>query len=197
MQTSDRRRFLTNASVVVGAVGAGFVAVPFLSFWSPSERAKAAGAPIEVDISQLEEGQLLIVEWRGKPVWIVRRNQEMMASLAEIESELSDPESKKSEQPDYAVNTARSLNDSTVLIMLGVCTHLGCSPKFRPERGDASIDPDWKGGFFCPCHGSTFDMAGRVFKNVPAPTNLPVPPYKYLNDDKTLVLVGDDSQETA
>jgi len=191
----DRRRFLTNSATVVGVVGAGFTAVPFLASWSPSERAKAAGAPVEVDISKLEEGALLIVEWRGKPVWILKRKQNMMASLSEVTSELRDPDSDESVQPEYAKNIHRSRDSQqAVLVMLGVCTHLGCSPKYRIEP-DAEVGPNWKGGFFCPCHGSKFDLAGRVFKNVPAPTNLVIPPYKYLDEARTRVLIGDDSQK--
>ncbi len=185
-----RRRFLTATATVVGGVGAAFMAVPFLKSWAPSERAQAAGAPVEADISKLEAGQMLTVEWRGKPVWIVRRSQPMLDALPALDGELRDPKSDVTEQqPGYAKNEYRSLKPE-YLVLVGICTHLGCSPTFRPEVAPADLGPDWKGGFFCPCHGSRFDLAGRVFKGVPAPTNLEVPPYKYLSDSRVLVGVG-------
>ncbi len=187
-----KRRFLTTTATVVGAVGIAFVLTPFIKSWSPSERAQAAGAPVEVDISKLETGALLTVEWRGKPVWLVRRTQQMLADLPALNGQLRDPQSEvESQQPAYARNINRSLKPE-LLVMVGICTHLGCSPAFRPDRAPADLGPDWKGGFFCPCHGSRFDLAGRVFKGVPAPANLVVPPYKILGD--TRVLVGVDSE---
>ena len=180
----SRRRFLTAATGVVGAAGAVSVAVPFLSSWSPSERAKTAGAPVEADISKMEPGSQIIVKWRGKPVWVVRRDQKALATLPGVSGELRDSESDESIQPEYAKNEHRSRRPE-FLIIEGVCTHLGCSPKYRPE-----ITSDFQGGFFCPCHGSKFDFAGRVYSGVPAPTNLPVPPH-YFIDDGT-VLIGED-----
>ena len=181
---NNRRRFLTAATVVVGAVGAGAVAVPFLSTWAPSARARTAGAPVEADISKLEPGQLIIVKWRGKPVWVVRRDQKALDTLESVKGELRDPDSEESLQPEYAQNEYRSRKPE-ILIMEGICTHLGCSPTYRPE-----ITADFQGGFFCPCHGSKFDFAGRVYQGVPAPTNLPVPPHYYVSDD--VVLIGED-----
>ena len=184
-----RRRVLVATTSAMGAVGAGFVAVPFVVSMQPSARAKAAGAPVEADISKLEDGQLLRVKWRGKPVWIVRRTQAMLDSLPTLESTLSDPESNKSEQPSYCKNPLRSIKPE-VLIAIGICTHLGCSPTFRPDLAPADLGPEWQGGFFCPCHGSRFDLAGRVYSGVPAPLNLAIPPHRYLTD--TSVLIGDD-----
>ena len=189
----NRRRLLTAASIVVGGVGVAYMAVPFLSFWSPSERAQAAGAPVEVDISKLEPGALLIVEWRGKPVWVVQRTQRMLDDLTALNDELRDPNSEVEQQPQYAKNIHRSL-EPELLIMVGICTHLGCSPTYRPDVAPADLGPDWKGGFFCPCHGSRFDMAGRVYQGVPAPTNMEIPPYRFLSD--TRVLVGVDAEVT-
>jgi ubiquinol-cytochrome c reductase iron-sulfur subunit len=197
MSTTDdvnlkRRRFLTGTAVVVGGVGVAFAAVPFLSSWSPSERAKAAGAPVEVDISKLEPGALIIVEWRGKPVWIVNRTQRMLDDLATLDGQLRDPESQVDQQPPYAQNATRSINPE-LLVMVGLCTHLGCSPTYRPDVAPADLGPDWKGGFFCPCHGSRFDLAGRVYSGVPAPTNMVVPAYSFLSD--TRILVGVDTEQ--
>ena len=185
-----KRRFLTAATSVVGAVGAGFVAVPFLASWMPSERAKNAGAPVEADISKLEEGRMLIVEWQSKPVWIVRRSKQMLDSLPKLNDTLRDPASENvDQQPEYAQNEHRSRKPE-VLVLIGICTHLGCSPTYRPDIGPADLGDDWLGGFFCPCHSSKFDMAGRVYQGVPAPTNLAVPPHFYLTD--TTILVGED-----
>jgi len=181
---NSRRRFLTAGTVVVGAVGTVAVAVPFLKSWSPSAKARSAGAPVEADISKLEPGQQIIVKWRGKPVWIVRRDNNALATLAKVTSDLRDAESEESIQPEYAKNEQRSIKPE-YLIMEGICTHLGCSPTYRPE-----ITADFQGGFFCPCHGSKFDFAGRVYSGVPAPTNLPVPPHYYINDG--LILIGED-----
>jgi len=184
-----RRRVLTVAASAVGVVGAGFVAVPFIASMEPSARAKAAGAPVEADISKLETGQLLRVKWRGKPVWIVYRSEEMLAVLPELDGELRDPDSNEPQQPSYCKNPTRSIKPK-YFVAVGICTHLGCSPTYRPDVAPADLGPDWKGGFFCPCHGSRFDLAGRVFQGVPAPLNLVIPPHKYLSD--TTLLIGDD-----
>ena len=186
---SGRRRFLTAATTVVGAVGAGFLLVPFISSMQPSAKARAAGAPVRADISKLEPGQMIRVKWRGKPVWVVRRTPEMLETLPTLNDNLRDPQSGVSEQPEYAQNEYRSIKPE-VLVLIGICTHLGCSPTYRPDVSPADLGPDWKGGFFCPCHGSRFDIAGRVYAGVPAPTNLPVPPHRYLSDDE--ILIGDD-----
>lgn len=181
-----RRRLLTAATTLTGAVGVAFAAVPFLASWKPSARAKALGAPVEIDISKLEPGALLKVEWRGKPVWVVRRTPQMVESLASLDDLLADPGSNASDQPEYAQNEARAIRQE-YLVVLGVCTHLGCAPLSRFARGDAELGADWPGGFYCPCHGSRFDLAGRVYKGAPAPTNLPVPPYAFLDDNHILV----------
>ena len=187
-----RRRFLTATATVVGGVGVAFVAVPFLKSWSPSERAQAAGAPVEADISKLEVGALMTVEWRGKPVWLLKRSQKMLDDLPGNKDRLRDPNSEEaSQQPKYAQNAYRSVKPD-VLVLVGICTHLGCSPTFRPDLAPADLGPNWKGGFFCPCHGSSFDLAGRVYKGVPAPLNLEVPPYQLLADSR--VLIGVDPE---
>jgi len=188
----ERRRFLTTATTVIGGIGAAYVAVPFLASLRPSAKAEAAGAPVQVDISKLAAGEQLTVEWRGKPVWIVRRTDQMLAELPKLDSELRDPFSQVDQQPTYARNEYRSIK-AEFFVAVGICTHLGCVPTYRPTPG--SVDATWPGGFFCPCHGSKFDMAGRVYKGVPAPTNLVVPPYKYVTD--TEILVGMDEQEGA
>ena len=185
-----RRRMLVNATAGVGVVGTAAFAAPLLASWMPSARALNAGAPVEVNISKVEPGQLLRVIWQGKPVWIVNRSKETLADLSSNEKLLADPESLVvTQQPAYAQNEARSINPE-ILVTVGICTHLGCSPTYVPDIGDDSMGAGWKGGFFCPCHGSSFDMAGRVFKNVPAPTNLVVPPHFYKSDE--LVLIGED-----
>ncbi len=185
-----KRRFLTAATSVVGAVGAGFVAVPFVASWMPSERAKNAGAPVEVDISKIDEGRKLTVEWQSKPVWIIRRSEETVANLAKNDDRLRDPNSENpDQQPSYAQNHHRSIKPE-ILVLVGICTHLGCSPTYRPELAPEDLGEDWLGGFFCPCHSSRFDMAGRVFQGVPAPTNLVVPKHKYVSDN--VILVGED-----
>lgn len=187
-----KRRFLIAATTAVSAVGAGAIAVPFLTSMAPSERAKAAGAPVEADISKLEEGQVLNVEWRGKPVWLLRRSEQMLADLPAQDGGMKDPNSEvTSQQPEYAKNAHRSIKPE-YLVVVGICTHLGCSPTYRPEIGPADLGANWKGGWYCPCHGSRFDLAGRVVKNSPAGTNLEVPPHKYLSD--TLVLIGEDGE---
>lgn len=189
---NPRRRFLRRATGGVAAVGAVGTAVPFVASMTPSARAKALGAPLEVDISQLQPGAMQIEEWRGKPVWIVRRTPEMLASIADSEALVADPESVGSEQPEYALNKHRSPRED-VLVLLGVCTHLGCAPLAKFETGEESdIGADWLGGFFCPCHGSKFDFAGRVYKAVPAPSNLPVPPYRFIDDNR--ILIGEDPE---
>ena len=186
---TSRRRFLTAATSVVGAVGAGFVAVPFISSMEPSARAKAAGAPVEADFSKLESGSMMTVAWRGKPVWILRRTRQNLADLKTLDSQLRDPNSEVDHQPPYCKNEYRSIKPE-YLVVVGICTHLGCSPTYRPEIAPPDLGPEWKGGYFCPCHGSRFDLAGRVYLGVPAPTNLVIPKYMYL--DESLVLIGKD-----
>ena len=184
-----RRRFLTLATAGAGGVAAVGVAAPFLASWFPSEKAKAAGAPIEVDISKIEAGQLMTVEWQGKPIWVLNRTEAQQKSIPAQDGEMADPSSDVDHQPEYCKNELRSIKDN-IFVVIGICTHLGCSPTYRPDVAPADLGASWKGGFFCPCHGSKFDLAGRVFKGVPAPTNLIVPPYKYLTD--ATILVGDD-----
>ena len=185
----SRRRFLTGATTVVGAVASAGVAWPFLSAWQPSERARAIGAPVEIAIGKLEAGQRIVAKWRGKPVWVVRRARESLAELGAMEDQLRDPESQEDMQPDYARNEHRSIKDD-YLVLVGLCTHLGCSPLYYRTTDNHPLGEDWKGGFFCPCHGSKFDLAGRVFKGVPAPSNLEVPPHRYASD--SLIVVGED-----
>lgn len=185
-----RRHFLTVATVVTGGAGVIATAVPFVASFKPSARAQALGAPIEVDVSKLEVGALLKVEWRGHPIYILHRSDEMLASLKKDASLLRDPESKDSEQPSYAMNEYRSIKPA-YLVLEGVCTHLGCAPMPRFEVAPADLGPQWPGGFLCPCHGSKFDLAGRVFAGVPAPTNLGVPPYRYINDNT--IMIGSDT----
>jgi len=185
-----RRYFLTVATVVTGGAGVIATAVPFVSSFKPSARAQALGAPIEVDVSKLEVGALLKIEWRGHPIYILHRSDEMIASLGKDTSLLRDPMSKDSEQPSYATNEHRSIKPA-YLVLEGVCTHLGCAPMPRFEVAPADLGPQWPGGFLCPCHGSKFDLAGSVFAGVPAPTNLGVPPYRYINDNT--ILIGSDT----
>lgn len=187
---AGRRRFLTAATSVVGAAGAVGVAVPFVGSWNPSAKAKAAGAPVKADISKIEPGQMIVVEWRGKPVYVVRRTAEALESIKKVDSQLKDPTSANSAQPAYAKNEFRAIKDE-YLVLVGLCTHLGCAPKYKPEV--ASVSADWLGGFFCPCHGSKFDLAGRVFNNVPAPSNLEVPPYSYESD--AVIVIGVDQEK--
>lgn len=185
-----RRNLIVATSLVGGAAGAG-AAIPFVASWWPSERAKAAGGPVEVDISRLEPGEMKIVEWRGKPVWVVRRTKEMLDSLKAVAARLTDPGSKDSMQPEYAKNDHRARN-AEFMVMEGVCTHLGCSPELKGADAKAEMGGDWLGGFYCACHGSKFDFAGRVFKGAPAPLNLPVPPHAYLS--ATTLLIGEDKK---
>ena len=185
-----RRRVLTLMTAAAGGIGVVAVAFPFLASLKPSARAQALGAPIEVDVSKIEAGQRITVEWRGKPIYIVRRTPEALAELDGLASRLRDPESNASDQPQYAHNVYRSL-EPEIFVVIGVCTHLGCAPLYRPEVGAADIGSDWPGGFFCPCHGSRFDLAGRVFQGVPAPLNLAVPPYRFVGD--SLLVIGDDT----
>lgn len=192
----SRRRFLTNLTSGIGAVGVVFAATPFVLSMNPSARAKAAGAPVEVDISKLEPGQMLTVEWRGKPVWILDRTPEMLVKMAAETARLSDPGSDVPQQPAYAKNDTRSIKPE-ILVLVGICTHLGCAPKEKFEIGAEPdiLGNDWPGGFFCPCHGSKFDLAGRVYKGVPAPTNLEVPPHQFLTD--TRIQIGADEKGEA
>lgn len=186
------RRRLVVTTAAVGGVGALAALVPFVSSMLPSERAKAAGAPVEVDISKLEPGQMMTVEWRGKPVWIINRTKDMLDSLPKLDDAVSDPKSDKMQQPEYCKNETRSIKPE-ILVAVGICTHLGCSPssKFK-HGGEEGMPGDWLGGFLCPCHGSTFDLAGRVFKNKPAPDNLVIPPHMYLSD--TRLIIGKDEK---
>jgi ubiquinol-cytochrome c reductase iron-sulfur subunit len=187
----SKRKFLIAATSAVGGVAAAAVAIPLVLSMQPSARAKAAGAPVEVDISKVEPGMLLTVEWRGKPVWIVNRTKAMLDKLPTIDAMLTDPMSEQPQQPPYCKNGTRSIKPE-YLVAVGICTHLGCSPTFRPEVGAADLGGDWPGGFFCPCHGSRFDLAARVFKGVPAPLNLVIPPHQYLSATK--VLIGVDTK---
>lgn len=183
----ERRRFLLTTTCVLGGIGALCALTPFAASWLPSAKAQAEGAPVQVDLSKLEPGKLAVVEWRGKPVWIIRRTEEMLQRLTMYSSRLRDPNSLTRQQPSYAKNQHRSINPE-YLVLVGICTHLGCSPKYKPNFGD--LGSDWPGGFFCPCHGSTFDLSGRVFKDVPAPINMEVPPYYFV--DKQTIVIGED-----
>ena len=189
-----RRGLLVAASTVAGGVAAVAAGVPFVASMLPSERARAAGAPVEADISQLAPGERMTVEWRGKPVWIVRRTPEMLDTMKKNIDKVSDPESKKVMQPNYAKNEFRSIKPE-YLVLVGICTHLGCSPVEKFQAQAEAFASDWKGGFYCPCHGSLFDLAGRVYKNKPAPDNLVVPPHKYLADGKILIGVDAGANE--
>ncbi len=189
-----RRRVLTALTSAVGVAGVVGAAVPFVGSWNPSAKAKAAGAPVSINIAKLEPGQMVTVEWRGKPVYVFRRTPETLADLDKIESSLRDPESDKSVQPAYAKNKARAIEGKEdIAVILGLCTHLGCAPSYRPEVGAKDLGGEsWFGGFFCACHGSKFDLAGRVLAGVPAPINLEIPPHKYLSDD--VILIGEDQE---
>jgi len=190
----SRRHFLTVATGVTGGVGVVLAAIPFVASWKPSARAQALGAPVEVDISKLEDGAMLRVKWRGRAVFVIRRSQAMLERLTSSHRPLRDPDSAKSIQPEFAVNQYRSMKPE-IFVVLGVCTHLGCVPLGRFEVAPADLGPDWVGGFYCPCHGSKFDMAGRVFPGVPAPTNLSVPPYRFVGDN--LIIIGEETGATA
>ena len=189
-----RRQLLTVATTLTGAVGVAFAAAPFLASWKPSARAKALGAPVEIDVSKLEPGAMLKIEWRGRPVWVVRRTPVMIEKLGVNDGLLADPGSERSRQPDYAKNQARAVNPE-YFVVLGVCTHLGCAPISRFEPGDAELGADWPGGFYCPCHGSKFDLSGRVYRGVPAPTNLEVPPYTFADTGR--IVIGVDQERIA
>ena len=192
---TGRRRFLTATTAVVGAVGAGIAAVPFIKSWNPSARAKLAGAPVTADISGLQEGQRLILEWRGQPIWIVKRSKAVLDALPTLDANLRDPQSENpDQQPSYIKGETRSLKPE-ISVLVGLCTHLGCSPEMVAKIGPAPFDPEWKGGYFCPCHKSKFDMAGRVYQGVPAPTNLVVPPHHFADD--TPIVVGVDHKGAA
>ena len=188
---AGRRRFLTASVAVVGGVATVGTAVPFVAAWQPSERARAIGAPVEVDISKIEPGQMLTQKWRGKPVWIVSRTPEILQALPGIDDRLRDPKSIQNQQPRYAKNEYRSIKPE-IIVLIGICTHLGCSPSYVKQDG-APLGAGWPGGFFCPCHGSMFDYAGRVYAGVPAPTNLVVPPHKYLSDTRIQIGAGEES----
>ena len=185
----QRRRFLLTATEVLGGVGALCALTPFVSSWMPSAKAQAAGAPVQVDLSKIEPGQQVTVEWRGKPVWIIRRTSEMLKHLEDHNNQLRDPNSLVEQQPDYAKNKFRSIKPE-YLVLVGICTHVGCSPKYKPFEKE--LGPDWPGGFYCPCHGSAFDLAGRVLKGVPAPINLQVPPYRFVSEH--LIVIGEDEK---
>ena len=189
---TGRRRFLVTATSAVAAAGAVGIAVPFVGSWNPSARAKAAGAPVKADIGKLEPGQMVVVAWRGKPVYVVNRTEEMLANLPKLNDQLKDPESEISIQPDYVEGISRSIRPE-LLVIEGLCTHLGCAPKFRPEVGAADLGGDaWFGGFFCPCHGSKFDLSGRVYSGVPASSNLIVPPYSF--EGENVLVIGVDAE---
>jgi ubiquinol-cytochrome c reductase iron-sulfur subunit len=188
-----KRRFLIGATTVVGGIGGIAAATPFVLSLFPSERAKAAGAPVEQDISKMEPGQQISLEWRGRVVWVINRTKDMLATLPKMDKRLADPNSEVPQQPPYCKNEHRSIKPEN-FIAVGICTHLGCSPTYRPEVAPPDLGADWLGGFFCPCHQSKFDLAGRVFNGVPAPTNLVVPPHKYLSDTKIVVGIGEDGK---
>ena len=183
----QRRRFLWTATGVLGGVGAVCALTPFVSSWLPSAKAQAAGAPVQVDLSKMEPGEQVTVQWRGKPVWIIRRTPVMLNHLNDLKTRLRDPDSLVAQQPAYAHNQYRSIKPD-YLVLIGICTHLGCSPKYKPTEKE--LGSDWPGGFYCPCHGSTFDLAGRVFKGVPAPINLEVPPYRFISEH--VIVIGEE-----
>ena len=189
---AGRRRFLVAATSVVGAAGAVGAAVPFVGSWFPSAKAKAAGAPVKVNISKIEPGQQIVAEWRGQPVFILNRTEEMLQAQPKLNAELADPNSQASVQPEYVNPEARSIKPE-ILVLVGLCTHLGCSPSFRPEVAPADLGAQWLGGYFCPCHGSRYDLAGRVYKSQPAPLNLPVPPHSYESAD--VIVLGVDQEK--
>jgi len=188
---AGKRRFLTLATSVVGGAGAAAAAVPFLASFKPSARAKALGAPVKADVSKIEEGARITYTWRGSPVWVVKRNERMLGTLPKLTGELRDPQSEQPQQPEYVDAETRSIKPE-LLVMIGRCTHLGCSPLYRPEADAADVPGEWMGGFFCPCHGSKFDLAGRVYKGVPAPLNMEVPPHRYESD--AVIIIGEDTE---
>ncbi|MFC4259348.1 ubiquinol-cytochrome c reductase iron-sulfur subunit [Marinobacter lacisalsi] len=192
--SQGRRRFLIGATSVVGGVGVVGAAVPFVASWNPSAKAEAAGAPVTVNVSKLEPGQQMTVEWRGKPVWVVRRTDEMSERIQEMNDRVKDPLSEEASQPEYIDGELRTLKEG-YSVLIGICTHLGCSPQYRPEVGPADLGEDWLGGYYCACHGSKYDLAGRVFPNQPAPTNLEIPPHRY--DDEFTLTVGLDPEGAA
>ena len=189
---TGRRRFLVGATSVVGGVGVIGAAVPFVASWNPSAKAKAAGAPVKANISKLEPGQRMTVEWRGKPVWILRRTKEMLDNIEKIGDRMRDPGSAEPQQPAYVKGVFRATRPE-IAVIVGICTHLGCSPQFVPDMTPQEFDAEWVGGFFCPCHGSKFDLAGRVYQGVPAPKNLEVPPYKYIDDNNIIIGVDEEA----
>lgn len=189
---AGRRRFLVAATSVVGAAGAVGAAVPFVGSWFPSAKAKAAGAPVKVNIGKIEAGQQIVAEWRGQPVFIVRRTEEILSNLAKLDGTVADPQSAASVQPEYVDKSNRAIKPE-ILVLVGLCTHLGCAPSFRPEVAPADLGADWVGGYFCPCHGSKYDLAGRVYKAQPAPLNLQVPPHTYESDD--VLIIGVDQEK--
>jgi len=182
----ERRRFLVAATSAVGAVGVGFAAVPFLATWKPSAKAKAVGAPVEVNLSKLKDGQILKVQWRGQTIGVLKRSEAMLGLLPDVDPKLRDPSSGESDQPEYAQGEARALRPEYLVVNMH-CTHLGCIPQLIPQVGAQPFDPDWKGGFYCPCHKSKFDLSGRVYSGVPAPTNLKIPPYSFVNDQTLMI----------
>jgi ubiquinol-cytochrome c reductase iron-sulfur subunit len=189
-----QRRLLVKATAAAGGVGLATAMIPFIQSMSPSEAAKAAGAPVEVDLSAVAPGSLSTVEWRGRPVWVLHRTGAMLAALNQHPERLADPRSQQDQQPPYAANATRSIRPE-FMVMIGICTHLGCVPVFRPEVAPPDLGADWEGGFYCPCHGSRFDLAGRVYRNVPAPRNLEVPPYVFLSDAR--LVIGTDQRGSA
>ncbi len=189
-----RRRFLSSSAQIVGGVGIVTTAVPFVKSMEPSAKTQAAGAPVEVDLSKIEPGEMVREEWRGKPIWIVNRTKKMLQTLKDVEPQLRDPNSDQPQQPEYAHNEYRSIKPE-FLVLVGICTHLGCSPTYRPDIAPEDLGAKWEGGFFCACHGSRFDLAGRVYRGVPAPKNLEVPPYRYAADDK--IVIGESEKEKA
>ena len=193
--TMDRRRreFLLSATTTVGGIATVAAALPFVASMLPSERARATGAPVEVDVGKVEGGTLVTVEWRGKPVWLLHRTEEMLAALGKHDAKLRDPQSRQPQQPAYCRNATRSIKPD-YFVAVGICTHLGCVPHFLGKAGDPRLGADWPGGFFCPCHGSTFDLAGRVYGGAPAPINLEIPPHGYLSDRR--LLIGADREGT-
>lgn len=187
-----KRAMLTSTVAAIGGVGVVATAVPFVESWQPSAKTQAAGAPVEVDLTDMQPRDLKVVQWRRKPVWVLRRDAEELASLEKVEDNLRDPESQNADQPAYIKGRERSLKPE-YLVLVGVCTHLGCSPTYRPESAPQDLGPDWVGGFLCPCHGGRYDLAGRVFKGVPPPKNLAVPPYRFVDD--TTLIIGEDPEE--